>query len=89
MENRHNNIEFTILMPCLNEEKTVAVCIGKALKWIEKSGVNGEVLVVDNGSTDNSVKKALSAGARVVHESRKGYGNALKRGIKEAYGNIQ
>ena len=57
MENRHNNIEFTILMPCLNEEKTVAVCIGKALKWIEKSGVNGEVLVVDNGSTDNSVKR--------------------------------
>ena len=57
MENRHNNIEFTILMPCLNEEKTVAGWIGKALKWIEKSGVNGEVLVVDNGSTDNSVKR--------------------------------
>lgn len=86
MENRHNNIEFTILMPCLNEEKTVAACVKKALKWIEKSGVNGEVLVVDNGSTDNSVKKALSAGARVVRESRKGYGNALKKGIKEAYG---
>lgn len=80
------NIEFTILMPCLNEEKTVAVCVGKALSFISESGIAGEVLVADNGSTDRSREFAEKAGARVAIVEKKGYGNALIGGIKASRG---
>ena len=76
----------SIVMPCLNEEETVAVCVEKARGWLERSGIPGEVLVVDNGSTDRSVELAAAAGARVVHERRRGYGQAYLRGFAEARG---
>lgn len=73
--------ELTILMPCLNEEKTVVSCIDEAKKFIRKSGVDAEILIADNGSDDNSVKLAEENGARVVKAAQKGYGNALRGGI--------
>ncbi len=73
-------------MPCLNEEVTLGNCIKKALASIEKMGIKGEVVVSDNGSTDRSVEIARSLGARVVHQPRKGYGNALMKGIRESRG---
>ncbi len=79
-------LELSVVMPCLNEEKTLPICIGKALATMEKLGVRGEVLIVDNGSTDRSVEIAKEAGARVVHQSLRGYGNALRKGFDEAYG---
>lgn len=68
-------------MPCLNEEKTLEVCITKALKSISEMGIEGEVIVADNGSTDRSILIANKAGARVVNIPRKGYGAALRGGI--------
>jgi glycosyltransferase involved in cell wall biosynthesis len=79
-------MELTILMPCLNEERTIAACIQKALAFASRAGVEAEVLVSDNGSTDRSVSIAQSLGARVVHVKEKGYGSALIAGIKSAQG---
>ena len=78
--------ELTILMPCLNEAETLATCIGKAQGYLERSGVAGEVLIADNGSTDGSQAIATGLGARVVHVDAKGYGNALMGGIRAAHG---
>src|SRR5258708_37250451 len=79
-------IELSIVMPCLNEAETLAACIQKARRGIEKAGVPGEVLVADNGSKDGSVEIANKAGARVVHVKEKGYGSALRGGIEAARG---
>lgn len=79
-------MEFTILLPCLNEEKTVAVCVRQAAAFLFENGLNGEVLVSDNGSTDGSARLAAEAGARVVHCPQKGYGNALRFGLEQARG---
>ncbi len=76
----------SIVMPCLNEEETVGVCVEKAVGWLRTSGVPGEVVVIDNGSTDRSVAVAEAMGARVVHERRRGYGQAYLRGFAEARG---
>lgn len=76
----------SIVMPCLNEETTVGVCVTKARSWLEASGTPGEVIVVDNGSTDQSVAIAIEAGARVVREPTPGYGQAYQRGFAEARG---
>jgi len=76
----------SIVMPCLNEEQTVAVCVRKAISWLERAGLHGEVIVVDNGSSDRSVELATEAGARVVHERRRGYGQTYLRGFTEARG---
>jgi glycosyltransferase involved in cell wall biosynthesis len=78
--------ELTILMPCLNEEGTISKCIAMAFDSIRKNGLSAEVLIADNGSTDNSVSIAEKLGARVVSVKEKGYGSALKAGIKEANG---
>lgn len=79
-------MELTILMPCLNECETVAYCVREAIAFLNESGVSGEVLVADNGSTDGSPQLAQQAGARVVSVPQKGYGNALIGGIKAANG---
>src|SRR5260370_10903900 len=73
-------------MPCLNEAETVATCVRKAMGFLAASGISGEVLVADNGSTDGSQRLAEEAGARVVPISDKGYGNALMGGIVAARG---
>ena len=79
-------LELTILMPCLNEAETIEVCVKKAMGYLERSGVSGEVLIADNGSTDGSQALAESCGARVVAAPEKGYGAALIAGIKAAHG---
>ena len=79
-------VELTILMPCLNEAETLARCIEKAKIGIQKSGVPGEILIADNGSTDGSQALAEKNGARVVTVREKGYGSALIGGTREARG---
>lgn len=79
-------MELTILMPCLNEALTVEACVQKARTYLEKNGISGEILVVDNGSIDGSPALARSAGARVIHVENKGYGAALRGGIEAAQG---
>jgi hypothetical protein len=79
-------LELTILMPCLNEAETVEACVRKAQEFLQRAAVRGEVLVADNGSTDGSAEIARMAGARVVHVPAKGYGNALNAGIQAASG---
>ncbi|MDQ3753859.1 MAG: glycosyltransferase family 2 protein [Acidobacteriota bacterium] len=78
--------EVSIVMPCLSEADTLATCIEKAQRALSESGVKGEVVVADNGSTDGSPDIARRMGARVVHVAAKGYGNALKGGIAAARG---
>src|SRR5256886_12923418 len=78
--------EISVVIPCLNEESAIGEVVGWAWEGIEDSGRTGEVLVVANGSTDRSVELATEAGARVVHESRRGYGSAYLRGLAEARG---
>ncbi|MBV6396701.1 MAG: hypothetical protein HFACDABA_02301 [Anaerolineales bacterium] len=77
---------LTILMPCLNEAETIAACIRKAQSFLAASGLSGEILIADNGSTDASVEIAETAGARVVRVAEKGYGGALLGGIRAARG---
>ena len=79
-------MELTVVMPCLNEAETVATCVRKAIGFLSASGISGEVLVADNGSTDGSQRLAEAAGARIVPVSDKGYGNALMGGIVAARG---
>ena len=79
-------MELTILIPALNEEKTIGIVVEKALKWIKEKNILGEVLVVNNGSTDKTKEIALKLGARVVDFAPCGYGLALKKGIEEARG---
>ncbi len=79
-------LELTILMPCLNEAETLAVCIRKALGFLRRHAVAGEVLIADNGSTDGSQQIARELGARVVQVDQKGYGSALMGGIEAARG---
>jgi glycosyltransferase involved in cell wall biosynthesis len=81
-------LRVSIVMPCLNEAETVATCVTKAMAWLSSSGVPGEVLVVDNGSTDRSAELATAAGAQVIRERRRGYGNAYLRGFAESRGSI-
>jgi glycosyltransferase involved in cell wall biosynthesis len=79
-------MEFTILMPCLNEALTVESCIQKASAYLKSNRIVGEILVADNGSTDGSQSLARAAGARVVEVENKGYGAALIGGIEAAKG---
>jgi hypothetical protein len=81
-----SDCELSILMPCLDEAETLPTCIQKAKTFLDRSGVVGEVVVADNGSTDGSQEIARSLGARVVDVDRKGYGAALMGGIRAARG---
>ncbi len=80
--------QLSIVMPCLNEEKTIGSCIAKAKQAIKKLNLNAEIIVADNGSTDNSINIAKKLGAKVVFQPSKGYGNAYHKGIAEAKGKI-
>ncbi len=79
-------MELSIVMPCLNEALTLEICIRKALSFLEKYQVKGEVIIADNGSTDGSQLIAQKAGAVVVDVKEKGYGSALMGGIQAAQG---
>jgi glycosyltransferase involved in cell wall biosynthesis len=81
-----DSIKLTILMPCLNEAETLARCIEQAKIGIQKSGMRGEILIADNGSTDGSQTIAEKLGARVVAVKEKGYGSALIGGVRAAAG---
>lgn len=79
-------IELTILMPCLNEARTLARCIQAAQQFLGETGVRGEIVVADNGSSDGSQRIAEETGARIVHVAERGYGAALIAGIAQARG---
>jgi glycosyltransferase involved in cell wall biosynthesis len=78
--------EISVVMPCLNESETLAVCIRSAADALRNNGIEGEIVIADNGSTDGSCEIAESLGARVVHVAAKGYGNALRSGFEAARG---
>ncbi len=82
----HQNIELSIVMPCLNEAETLATCIQKAKSFLSRNKVVGEIIIADNGSTDNSQNIARENGARVIDVKEKGYGSALRGGIAQAKG---
>src|SRR5450432_1197081 len=79
-------LELTILMPCLNEAETIATCVAKAQSFLARTGIAGEVLIADNGSTDGSVALAQRGGARIVAVPERGYGAALRAGTAAASG---
>ncbi len=79
-------LELTILMPCLNEAETLEICIQKAKQFLSREHIDGEILIADNGSTDGSREIAESSGARVVSVTERGYGAALQGGNAAARG---
>ena len=80
------DVELSIVMPCLNEAETLATCIERARRYLERSGVSGEIVIGDNGSTDGSQQIAERLGARVVAVETRGYGAALYTAIGSARG---
>lgn len=84
----HAAPEISVLIPCLDEEEAVGKVVDQALEGIRRSGRTGEVIVVDNGSTDRSAEIAESHGARVVSERRRGYGSAYLAGLAESHGDF-
>ena len=78
----------SVVIPCLNEEASVGECVTEAIVTLAAMGVSGEVVVVDNGSTDRSMAVAADAGAVVLAEARPGYGRALRTGIEAARGAV-
>jgi glycosyltransferase involved in cell wall biosynthesis len=82
----NQEVTLTVLMPCLNEARTLATCITKAQAYLAGQGIMGEIVVADNGSTDGSREIAESLGARVISVPRSGYGSALQTGIKASHG---
>ncbi|MDR1009897.1 MAG: glycosyltransferase, partial [Opitutaceae bacterium] len=71
-------LEISIVMPCLNEARTLGACIDEARRALAEGGLHGEIIVADNGSDDGSQAIALAGGARVVNVAEKGYGHALQ-----------
>lgn len=79
-------IDVSVVIPCLNEANSIGLCVEKAVKAIQDAQLRGEVVVADNGSTDGSIEIAQKFGARVIPVPQKGYGSALKAGIRAARG---
>ena len=88
MNGNRKDLQLTIIMPCRNEAATVGLSVDEAKTMLDRSGISGEILVVDNASDDHSGKAAEEHGARVVSEDSVGYGNAIRRGIREAWGEV-
>lgn len=82
----HGGVDVSVVIPCLNEAKSVGVCVAKAMEAFRAAGLCGEVVVADNGSTDGSMEIAEKLGARVVRVEQRGYGSALRAGIAAARG---
>ncbi len=87
-ESSQTDLELSIVMPCLDEEKTVGHSIDEAKKFIEKNDIKAEIIVVDNACTDNSKTVAIEHGAKVITEERPGYGRAIRKGLKCAQGKV-
>ncbi len=83
-----NTPDLSIIMPCLNEEANVGSCIDEAKRFISAHGLNAEIIVVDNGSTDASADIAQDHGALVVSEQRRGYGRAIRTGLEKSSGAV-
>ena len=81
-----DNFELSVVIPCLNEEDTIGICIDKIKNAFTENNIFGEIIIVDNGCTDMSVQISVEKGARVLAEEKKGYGNALRKGIEGASG---
>ena len=84
--NAQSNPLVSVVLPCLNEKRTVATCVRKARKSLSDANFSFEVVVSDNGSTDGSQEEAKAAGARVVHCPHKGYGAAIQYGVEQSNG---
>src|ERR1700739_3140088 len=79
-------VDVSVVIPCLNEANSLGICVEKAQKAFADAGLRGEVVVADNGSTDGSIEIAEKYGARVIPVSQRGYGSAVKAGIRAARG---
>src|SRR3954449_3985614 len=79
-------LRVSVVIPCLNEEENIEACVRSALSSMQEAGIAGEVVVADNDSEDRSAELATAAGARVVHEPRRGYGSAYLAGFAAARG---
>ena len=79
-------MELSIILPCLNEEQALSLCLGKIKDVIEKNNLDAEIIVVDNGSTDNSCKIAMEKQVKLVHEKERGYGSTYLKGFEAAQG---
>lgn len=84
----HKNHSLSLVIPCLNEAETLAESVRRGLEGIRECGISGEVIVADNGSTDDSAKIAKKAGARVISVPERGYGAALMAGFSVAKGDL-
>ena len=84
----HNGVAISVVLPCYNESESVGLCVDEAYAGIHAARLGGEVIVIDNNSTDNSIEVALSHRARVISEPQPGYGSALRAGIDFAQGSI-
>ena len=86
--NERESLELSVILPCRNEENTIEKCVEEVYSFFDKQQLVGEVLVVDNASTDTSLEKALACGVRLVQEERIGYGRALRTGIAHSRGQV-
>ena len=87
MKNSHEEVELSIVMPCLNEEESLPTCLDNAFRFANNGfNVNTEIIIADNGSTDRSLEIAEQYGVRIVHAKKRGYGAALQEGIRHARG---
>ena len=82
------SVDITVVMPCLNEECTVGICVQEAFSFMAKHHITGEVLVVDNASADDSAAAAEKAGAKVLRQPKRGYGSAIRTGIEYSRGSV-